>query len=139
MMYQLKEIVLNWLATKAGAKMAPVLLAGIAATLSFVAHKAPFLAPYATPENCLIIAGFLLYAGMSGVNYLTTARGFKYGPEIQQVLNTMGTKLGVAPIYKDGVIGPVTAAKATEINQAIKELPNGAFQPDAPVKRATAV
>jgi hypothetical protein len=132
------EKLLNWAATKAGARLAPLFLTGIAFVVGFSAQHIPMIAPYATPGTCLFIAGTLLYFGLYALNYITTVRAFKYAKPVQAFIDSLGQGLGLPPLEHDGVIAGVTVAQANEIAKKldIKVVPGGAFQPSAPIIKA---
>ncbi len=131
----MKTWILNFLATRIGAMVAPLILTAMAGVVATVAAKVPWLAPLVTPENFLIFVTSLLAAGMSLVNYLTTARAFKYAEPVQRFINVIADKLGVRLIAEDGVVAGVTAAKADEIAAKLT-VPGGPFNPNAEVKKA---
>jgi hypothetical protein len=126
--------ILNWLAKRQGAVLAPVLMAAIASACTWAATKVPILAPVlSSPDTQLALTGFILAAGMSLVNYLTTARAFKYAEPVQAFLNTAAAKLGLGFIVEDGVIAAVSADKAAQLNEKLT-MPGGPFNPAADVK-----
>lgn len=129
----MKTIILNWLATRGGAKLAPLILVGVGLLCSFVARKWPWLAVYVTPENVIAAVGMLLGLGMTIVNYLTSTRALKYSEPLQRLLNTISGKMGLRMIEEDGVIAAVSAAKADEIKAHMTK-PGGPFNPVAEVR-----
>ena len=119
--------ILNFLATKLGAKLAPVLMSVIALLFTWLASHVPWLTPILTPDNQVALAGFLLAFGMTVINYLTTARAFKYAEPVQKLLATLAARLGLKPVTVDGVIANVSAASASEIHEEVMSIPNGQF------------
>jgi sorbitol-specific phosphotransferase system component IIBC len=126
------QIILNYLGTKAAAKLAPLVLVVVGLFVTYIGHKFPALAPYVTTEFVLAVVGLLLGLGMTIVNYITTARAFKYAEPVQRFLNVLAGKLGLQFINEDGVIAGVTKAKADEIEKTMSR-PKGPFNPDARV------
>jgi hypothetical protein len=130
--------ILNFLATRLGAALAPVLMGVIAAGFAWVAGRVPVLAPYLTADNQVALAGFVLALLMTMVNYLTTARAWKYAAPVQRLLNVLAGRLGLKPVIEDGVIANVTAATAGEIKEEVLSIPGGQFNKLVAVKRARA-
>lgn len=128
--------ILNFLATRLGAALAPVLMGVIAAGFAWLAGKVPWMAPWLTADNQVALAGFLLALGMTVVNYLTTARAWKYAGPVQRLLNVLAGRLGLKPVIVDGVIANVTAATAGEIKEEVLSIPGGQFNKLVGVKRA---
>lgn len=130
--------ILNFLATRLGAALAPVLMGVIAAGFAWLAGKVPWLAPWLTADNQVALAGFLLALGMTMVNYLTTARAWRYAGPVQRLLNVLAGRLGMKPVVVDGVIANVTAATAGEIKEEVLSIPGGQFNKLVGVKKAEA-
>lgn len=126
---------LNFFATKIGAAVAVPLTAAIAALAVWVSTHVPFLYPYIDeqPEQ-LAFAGVIMSALMALVNYVTTARGFKYAEPVQKLLKALADRLGLQPVVVDNVIAYRTAQSATEIHDTLT-LPGGALNPNAQVRR----
>ena len=137
MIKQLATWALNFLATKAGAIAAVLLTAGISALAVWISKNIPFLYPYIDePAEQLALAGVVMSAIMSFVNYITTARGFKYAEPVQRLLKALSDKLGLAPVLVDNVIAYQTAQAAADIQSKLT-LPGGVLNPNADVKAAT--
>lgn len=130
--------ILNFLATRLGAALAPVLMGIIAAGFAWLAGHVPWLAPYLTTDAQVALAGFLLALGMTIVNYLTTARAWKYAGPVQRLLNVLAGRLGMKPVVVDGVIANVTAATAGEIKEEVLSIPGAQFNKLVGVRRAEA-
>lgn len=133
----MKVWILNFLATRAGAALAPLVLTFLTSVVAWVASRVPWLAPHVTMESSLALVGLVLAVLMSLVNYLTTARAFKYAGPVQKFLDTIGQKLGLQPLKLDSVIAGHTASTAIQI-ETILTRPGGAFNPHADVRRAAA-
>lgn len=131
----MKTWILNFLMTRIGAAVAPVILGAIASLVAWLAADVPWLAPHVTTENCLAAVGIGLAVAMSFVNYLTTARGFKYAGPVQRLIAVLAEKLDLPPVRLDSVLASKSASTAVQI-ETILTRPGGAFNPDAPVRRA---
>lgn len=134
----MKNMILNFLATRLGARLAPLIMTALAGIVAAVAAKVPWLAPYATLENCLMLVSFLIAIGMSWVNYATTSRAFKYAEPVQKFLAVLADKLGVQPPKLDAVIAGETAGVATVLHDKVVD-PNGPFTPNAEARKAVPV
>lgn len=117
--------------------MAPVLMGLLAGLFAWVAGRVPWLGPYLTPENQVALAGFLIALGMTIVNYLTTARAWRYGLPVQRLLKVLAGRLGLKPVVVDGVIANVSAESAEEIKEEVMSIPNGQFNRLVKSERAT--
>lgn len=96
---------LNWLSKPAGAVLAPLFLALVAGISAWIADKFPAMSTYFPPD---LIALVLLSVALAVLNYVTTARSFKYSLPVQQVIGIIGKQFGLE-IKQDGVIGPASA------------------------------
>lgn len=134
----MKTWLLNFLMTKAGARLAPVILTALASFVATVAAQVPWLAPHATMPNCLLVIFFILGVGMSFLNYLTTARGFKYAGPIQRFLTVLAENLGLPPLKQDSVLAGKSAETAIQL-ETILTAPGAPFNPLAEVRRAQPV
>lgn len=117
----MKDWILNLLAGRLAAILAPPLLLAIGGLVAWVGSNVPWLAPYVTTESCLLCAATILGIGMSFINYLTTARAFKYAAPLQRFLRIMAKGLGVELPKVDGVAASgtvaVTAQLAAKVDQ----------------------
>ena len=110
--------IMNFLCTRAGAILAPIVSAAALGGVAWLGSHVPVLKPFLTSDNVAAILGLIFSLIMVMINYLTTARGFKYGLQVQSALNIIGRKFGlwVAP---DGVIAHITADTADVIARSV--------------------
>jgi len=95
----------------AGAFLVVPFAALVAFLVSWGTEHMPWAKDYITPSN----VAFLLFAViMVAVNLLTTLRGFKYGAQVQTVLNVIGKQFGIQ-VSEDGVVASVTAQQAEKL------------------------
>jgi len=111
--------VINFLCTRFGAAVTPLLVSFVAGFVAWLGLKVPAIAPYLTPEAITAFMGVIVSLAMSWVNYVTTSRGFKYGIQVQESLRTIGRGFGVE-VKLDGVVGPVTAQKAEVLADSVE-------------------
>lgn len=117
----MKEAILNFLATRLGAGLAPVISGAIASAFVWAGSHIPYgIGAYlSTPAAQTAILGTVFGLVMVIINSLTVNRGFKYGQQVQSVLNTVGRAYGLS-VEPDGVIGPNTAETAKVIAASVK-------------------
>lgn len=115
----MKDAIYNFLAGRVGAILVPILVGAVASFCAWATDKAPWLATYLTPAN---VVGFVLVASWALLSWLKANRNFKYGAQVQVVLNLIGKQFGLK-IAEDGKVGPDTAAGAMKIAQAVSISP----------------
>lgn len=105
------KFLINFLSKPIGAWLTPVVGSFVAYLFGLLLDKIPGASQFISPQ----VLAFLLFSLiMIVVNLLTVTQGFKYGKEVQVLLNIIGRQFNIQ-VKEDGVVGPVTALKAEKI------------------------